>query len=88
MIFIVMGRTGKGSRKKEWPVKAYRHLEFARNHAYHAEQIAMCIEATYEEKMKHGRDLKENPHDPFMQMVYETGTSYFVMEVELDESDR
>ena len=40
------------------------------------------------EAKPHGRDLKDNPHDPYMQMVYETGTSYFVMEVELDESDR
>ena len=92
-----ISETAKLNKELQGVIDRIDFLEFARNHAYHAEQISMCIEATYEEKMKHarmceakphGRDLKDNPHDPYMQMVYETGTSYFVMEVELDESDR
>lgn len=84
MIYIVMGTTGEYSGRNEWPVKAYRDSRLAESHVTNATELAKIIEVQY--LRYDDTPLDTNPYDPHMQMRY-TGTSYFIMEVELDESN-
>ena len=83
MIYVVMGVTGGSLDNLEWPVRAYRDIRLAEQHVTNAIEYANAIEVQHLKDNK--KPLGTNPYDPRMQMDY-TGTSYFIMEVEFDES--
>ena len=77
-----MGTTGEYSDRQEWPVMAYRESRLAKIHVHNATRAAKLMEP-FRPIIDPG---KKNPYDPHMQMQMSyRGTSYFIMEVELDE---
>lgn len=84
-VHIVIGTTGEYSDRYEWPVKAFLDVNRARDLVARASESAREYLDTVGYVFGGDADLsKVNPHDPHFKMDY-TGTTYFVMTVELDE---
>ncbi len=82
MVYVVMGSTGEYSDRTEWPVKAYRNEERAKEHVVNAEREAKKLQARYGIIGEIPKDA--NPYDTDMDMDY-TGANYYYLSVELGE---
>src|SRR5947199_241528 len=94
MLHVVMGTTGEWSGRKEWPVAAYFDEEDAKRHVLAASAEMRKLMATLKDDMLYDTDAVCEkirarpdlpPYDPNFQMTY-TGTSYFIVQVELRET--
>lgn len=81
-IYVVFGTTGEWSDRIEWPVKAFADEAKARHLVEQASAEARAIFARRKSRYAPG-DNETNPYDPTMLMSY-TGTSYYVVHVELE----
>lgn len=91
-VFVVMGATGEYSDRYEWPVRAFLDEGKAQALVAAADEDArawLARSADHWQQYMNFRELSETekaelfPHDPHFSMDY-TGTSYYVMKVELE----
>ena len=83
-IYVVTGRTGEYSDRREWFVKAFVSESRAAELVTLADKRAAELAATNWRSWDDDFPKYSNEHDPDMDMDY-TGTSYHIDEVELDE---
>lgn len=89
-IYVVFGQTGEWSDHCTWPVKAFKHLDNAKElitkATASANEFFQAVESN--EVCKYDLSLQDwakvNPYDPKFSMDY-TGTSYYYTVVELED---